>query len=1137
MKDAIAIPVTVVGVMKKYRWMKLAEVKKSLSAMDARNVSRVARGLDDSTQTKDGFVEAYIAVKGDQNKMMTRKTGRLREGQEKETWAERRSQFIARHLKEMREIDTHRNGWQPNGEPTRRHLGLMAWAYTPSPKRTEKWLKTQKKTNWREFVGKIKNPKKSIKAAIHRLSATGVHEKIGFVTFSDSDRGLKINVDIRKLPDGEHGFHVHEFGNLAPKIKEGKMVAGLSAGQHYDPLDAGFHGSPTGHGHLGDLPFITVKNSVAHETIYAPRLLLADIENRSIIIHQFGDNYSDFPLPNGGGKSRIAGGIITNSCPYCVNKNPKFSAKKLENLLDKVYDRGFAAWASGGHRPNQTPQSWANARINSFLVGGKTFFTGDQDLARVIIKQSPKLYLAIFKQRTYEPSKPIPSSQRRVIRDSKGRKIPAKYLSGFRGKEKAKRIKEIEKRRDEYASALNSYGDEKNFPQKVMERLYAAWSTDKGKSLIKSPYTKEAHKRGFKGSKKEKAQAALDYYLRGVKPHENPTENIIEGEIVSVLKNGVWIPPKNPRSNFLSSSDQAIINALQERFKSLSKKDSSESMHPVEWVVKGRSPQTIFVTKRIFCVWDDLTPTEKIVISRMAVHKGIDPTGLGEDFNRLHKAAYKLAKKGLVKIKPQFGRGKKQDAFIKKSIDLDRFLLPESLSDALKMEIRVGIVAPIRDNPNESSVPDASQIKWKKGKDFDTEGTWTTRICGKEYRMFRDMETEGWYLIKPFHSLAWALSGSRILGWTKKDATKYLITSIRKTEKRDNDISSIPVTEYIAYHCGIRKEGEDFDLNHFRRGEGYDALGKGIYFSLQKDVAEEYCKYADEPYLTTVQIVGRIKAERHYNSGDDKRIIQEGYQGLIIPTKSMGDSVIPAELVVYDLSIITILSTQKRKGVTRDDMIGFLAGRMLQAPPKLFLDLENSWTKGYRSYAGALMNEFRHLTKKRSDAMRLALDRANTGTAGMYDIIDEVSNRSDLLSKIHPIVPFMGNLYSELESFFPNGEVLIRRSKLPATKGDRQYIQVAVTSAKKDKITGNRLDNDPLFHLFSITPVKGKYLSPHSKLKAKLVKGGIKMLDGTMLPSGWETTTGTASEIRDAFETYVRKLAGVVQENRIKIFK
>jgi hypothetical protein len=49
------------------------------------------------------------------------------------------------------------------------------------------------------------------------------------------------------------------------------------------------------------------------------------------------------------------------------------------SILKQVYDRGMAAW-KGGHRPGATSHQWAFARVNSFIVGGKTRKTADKDL-------------------------------------------------------------------------------------------------------------------------------------------------------------------------------------------------------------------------------------------------------------------------------------------------------------------------------------------------------------------------------------------------------------------------------------------------------------------------------------------------------------------------------------------------------------------------------------------------------------------------------------------------------------------------------------------------------------------------------------------------------------------------------------
>ena len=58
----------------------------------------------------------------------------------------------------------------------------------------------------------------------------------------------------------------------------------------------------------------------------------------------------------------------------------------LSNALRQSYARGLAAWKSGGHRPGATARNWADARVNSFVTGGKTTWTGDADLFRALPK-------------------------------------------------------------------------------------------------------------------------------------------------------------------------------------------------------------------------------------------------------------------------------------------------------------------------------------------------------------------------------------------------------------------------------------------------------------------------------------------------------------------------------------------------------------------------------------------------------------------------------------------------------------------------------------------------------------------------------------------------------------------------------
>lgn len=145
--------------------------------------------------------------------------------------------------------------------------------------------------------------------SVHQVSSQGINEKIGTVYLSDSSQGLKIETQLKALPAGIHGFHIHEFGSCAPAEKDGKMVAALAAGGHFNPLKVAHGDEKTGH--LGDLPPLNVTTQgESKTTLYAPRLKLADVQGLALMIHAGGDNHSDFPEPLGGGGARIACAVI-----------------------------------------------------------------------------------------------------------------------------------------------------------------------------------------------------------------------------------------------------------------------------------------------------------------------------------------------------------------------------------------------------------------------------------------------------------------------------------------------------------------------------------------------------------------------------------------------------------------------------------------------------------------------------------------------------------------------------------------------------------------------------------------------------------------------------------------------------------
>ena len=145
---------------------------------------------------------------------------------------------------------------------------------------------------------------------VHQVDANGVGTSIGTVSFQQTPKGLLITPALGKLSPGEHGFHIHENGSCEAAEKDGKMGAALAAGGHLNPEKVAHHGTPLD-GHLGDLPALTVNDKgFATTPVLAPRLKLADIQGRAIMIHAGGDNYSDSPKPLGGGGERIACGVI-----------------------------------------------------------------------------------------------------------------------------------------------------------------------------------------------------------------------------------------------------------------------------------------------------------------------------------------------------------------------------------------------------------------------------------------------------------------------------------------------------------------------------------------------------------------------------------------------------------------------------------------------------------------------------------------------------------------------------------------------------------------------------------------------------------------------------------------------------------
>jgi len=129
-------------------------------------------------------------------------------------------------------------------------------------------------------------------------------QSIGVATLTEVPGGVRIVVQVKDLPPGQKGVHIHEVGKC-----EGPQFT--SAGGHFNP-DKKQHGTLNPQGpHAGDLPNLAIdgygvgrlETTTNRVTLSSGLTSLFDADGSSIVIHAAADDFRTDPTGNSGGRT------------------------------------------------------------------------------------------------------------------------------------------------------------------------------------------------------------------------------------------------------------------------------------------------------------------------------------------------------------------------------------------------------------------------------------------------------------------------------------------------------------------------------------------------------------------------------------------------------------------------------------------------------------------------------------------------------------------------------------------------------------------------------------------------------------------------------------------------------------------
>lgn len=148
------------------------------------------------------------------------------------------------------------------------------------------------------FSPSVRSQSKSVTVEIRNAEG----HNIGTAALSPTPKGVKIKLDIKALPPGQHSMHIHQFAKCDPPDFK-------TAGPHFGAAHADHDHSPAGD--IPDFSLIVADDGTAHVSVVAPNVTMGDGENSvfsnggtAIVIHAVTDVSSQ------AAPARIACGVI-----------------------------------------------------------------------------------------------------------------------------------------------------------------------------------------------------------------------------------------------------------------------------------------------------------------------------------------------------------------------------------------------------------------------------------------------------------------------------------------------------------------------------------------------------------------------------------------------------------------------------------------------------------------------------------------------------------------------------------------------------------------------------------------------------------------------------------------------------------